>query len=171
MDSNYKLQVRLGSAEFSAEGPEETVKQAFEKFLKAVSSSPDRSLIEASPAEKESPLAQVLKAGQPIFDKVFFREGDVVSLRLLPPDSANRNAEAAILLLYGFQTLLQLSEVPITKLNAGLRKSGLSFERLDSFFGTHKHLYLRGGTRSGARYTLNNQGVAQAEEWLKAWFN
>ena len=170
MDSNYKLQVRLGSAEFSAEGPEETVKQAFEKFLKAVSSSPEKPSIETSRSEKGSPLAQAIKAGQPLFDKVFLREGEVVSLRLLPPDSANRNAEAAILLLYGYQTLLQLSEVPITKLNTGLRKSGLSFDRLDRFIGTHRHLYMRGGTRSGARYSLNNQGIAQAEDWLKTWF-
>jgi len=166
MDSSYKLQVKLGSAEFSAEGQEETVKQAFQKFLEAVKSSSDTKLFLEKTPDKETP--EEISRG--LLDKVFSVAGDFISLRLLPTDSPNKAADSGILLIYGFQKLLQLEEVPVTKLTQALTKSGVSFDRVDRILSVHKGLYMKGGTRSGGRYSLNNQGIQQAESWLKTWF-
>jgi hypothetical protein len=170
MAESYRLDVKLGSAEFSAEGPEATVKQAYQQFLQAASSLGSAS---APPSphgqEGREALAMGGEVSQDLLNRVFSAEGNSVSLRLLP-EGANRAADAAILLMYGFRKLLGQQEVPITKLNAALRKSGLQVHRLDRFIGVHSTLFMKGGARSGGRYTLNNQGVRQAQSWLRERF-
>lgn len=169
-EGNYKLHIKIGNAEFSAEGPEPSVKEAFDRFLQAISSPEAKILSENAGGHENSSGPGQLDHG--LLEKVFSRDGEIVSLRLLPPaESANRSADAAILVLYGFNGLLNLQEVPVTKLNEGLRQSGISVDRLDRFIGVHNQLFRKGGTRSGGRYTLTNKGVLQAENWIKAWFN
>jgi hypothetical protein len=172
-DAPYKLQIKIGQAEFSAEGPEDTVKDAYDRFLKALDTTvaPQRGgALPAHLAASSGVVGPVLgwELGQKLMDRVFKREGDIVSLRHLP-STANRIADSAILLIYGYMKLSNLDEVPVTKLNEGLRESGLNIERLDRFMGVHSTLYRKGGQKSGGRYTLNNQGVKQAEEWLQLW--
>ena len=173
MEGNYKIQVKLGNAEFSAEGPEATVKEAFEKFLQAIASRPPELLgrgtqsgQNAASRENEHPV----QVDRTLLDRVFSQDGDGVSLRLLPPESPNRHGDAAILLLYGYRVLENVENVPVIKLNASLKKSGISIDRVDRVIGVHSQLFMKGGTRSGGRYTLNNQGVTQAENWLRTWF-
>jgi hypothetical protein len=87
---------------------------------------------------------------------------------MLPPaDSPNRAADTAILALYGFRTLLEMGEVPVTKLTASLRESGIPVERLDRIMGVYANLFLKGGARVGARFRLNNQGMQKALELLR----
>lgn len=170
MDSDYKLHVKLGISEFNGEGPEAAVKEAYEQFLKALSAVPvvappnPSNVYERTP-EKPSGVDQRL------LDKAFLKEDQFVSLRHLPPDSSTRAADAAILIIYGFKKMLGQDDVPVTKLNEGLRKSGLSLDRVDRFLGVHSQYYRKGGQKSGGRYTLNNQGEVKAEQWLRDWFN
>jgi len=63
-----------------------------------------------------------------------------------------------------------MKDVPVTKLNSGLRVSGLKVDRLDRFMGSFGQYVMKGGTRSGGRYTLNNQGAAHAEKLLRQYF-
>jgi hypothetical protein len=172
----YKLQAKFGNAEFNAEGPEEAVREDFRRFLEklpaAVQPSPEKKQ-DAKNGQEPTILTTVdqMLLGQALLEKVFQRQDDIVSLRLLPPpESANRNADAAILLLYGFRCLLNQEEVPVTRLTRALRRSGISFERLDQFMGANSQLILRGGARNAARYRLNNLGVTQAETWIRTWF-
>lgn len=176
METPYKLSVDIGAYRFSAEGPEQTVKQDFQNFLETIKSlgstmatqgaSPD--VGSATPDTSAPDSAQPLDRA--LLDRVFQVDGKgIVSLRLLP-DTPNKAADAALFLLYGYRVLSGLQDVPVMKLNDGLRQSGISVERLDRFIGTHSAYYMKGGTRSGGRYTLNNQGMAMAETMLKRVF-
>lgn len=166
MTESYKLNVKLGPAEFSAEGPEETVKQAFQQFLEAASGQVSGSIRE--PAGTDD---QRRGSSQALLERAFSRDGDIVSLRHLPPqDNPNRIADAAILLMYGFRAILKVEDVPVTKLNRALKRSGLTVNRLDRFVGPRSGLFMKGGTRSGGRYTLNNLGLTQSESWLREWY-
>jgi hypothetical protein len=174
MDQIYKLQVKLGPAEFNAEGPQDAVKSDYEKFLEALSHGqrqPDQPNLNGN--EKISPDVAVADADSAALQRVF--SGDqkkgIVSLRLLPPDGPNRAADAAILILFGFSKLFQQREVPVTRLKASLVLSGIHVDRLDRFMGTHAGLVIKGGARIGGRYSLNNQGIAQAQVWLAEWFS
>jgi hypothetical protein len=172
-DIPYKIQIKLGNAEFTAEGPEDTVKAAFERFMSVAEG---RASAAGLPAHLAITSGATIPLGpmddQPLdqrtMERVFKREGEIVSLRHLP-STANRIADSAILLIYGYMKLSGLDEVPVTKLNEGLRDSGLNITRLDRHMGVHTGLYRKGGQKSGGRYTLNNQGVKQAEEWLQSW--
>ena len=171
-DSPYKLHVKIGMNEFEAEGSEDTVKSDYRDFISALKGPAAKNIISElaslggiAPGNGGGDVATI---EQRVLDRVFKKDGDIVSLRHLPT-TATKTADAAILLIYGFMKLGGLDEVPITKLNEGLRESGLSLVRLDRHLGVHQALYRKGGQKSGGRFTLNNQGVKRAEDWLLAW--
>jgi hypothetical protein len=175
MDAAYKLHVKLGVYEFNAEGPEAEVKDAYQQFLAAVTTLPEKPVAEPrqTPSTPSAAGASTPStADRALLDRVFAvdTQRGIVSLRLLPSESTNREADAAILILYGFRVLLQQREVLVTRLNEGLRQSGITVERLDRFMGVYSNMFMRGGARSGGRYTLNNLGVQTAENWLKTKF-
>jgi hypothetical protein len=179
MGESYKIQVKLGNAEFLAEGPEESVKAAFGQFLVAAASvgPTQKSPPPASPPPPITPLKDGINGSsstvdQSILERVFQKDEDVVSLRMLPKkDNSNWQADAVILLLYGFRRLAGMETVPVIKLNQGLRKSGIPLDRVDYIISVHSELYMKGGVKSGGRYTLNNQGMASAERWLVEQFS
>ncbi len=175
MDSDYKLHIKLGpSIEFNGEGPEEAVKKAYQQFLEALPTiqAAVQSSLTSQYGQAEKPVEKAAGVKAELLQKAFLKEGDIVSLRHLPPsDRANRIADAAILVLYGFKKLLGQDDVLVTKLNEALRKSGLSIHRVDRYITAHSQLYRKGGQRSGGRFALNNQGELLAEEWLRQWFN
>jgi hypothetical protein len=171
-DTPYTLRVKIGDSEFTAEGPEDTVKEAYQKFLEAAAT--------ARPSGAPSgPQAETSEAGRPgegvprdLLKRAFIVGDDgIVSLRHLPSsEGSQQRADAAILLLFGFGAMAGMEDVPVTKLNEGLRQSGVSLKRLDRFIGLHGDLYRKGGSRSGGRYTLNNQGVQWAAERIREWY-
>jgi hypothetical protein len=172
--NTYKISAKLGSAEFSAEGAEESVRADYDRFLAAlrertagaeVDSGPNGG-IAASATDSVGVDASILQAVFKVDE-----ERSLVSLRVLPTgDSAERAAEAALLILYGFHTLLGNTEAPVTKLLASLRESGITVERFDRTIGRHSDLILKGGQKIGARYRLNNLGMAHAAKALRALF-
>lgn len=173
MPEQYSLQVRIGDAEFNAEGPEETVKDAYEAFLEAISEGVVARATQ--PPEDEGGEEGDGDGGvtQEILDSAFKlnKEEGVVSLHLLPPgDSKQKKADAALLIIYGHEKLLDRDHAPVMELNEGLRQSGLTVKRLDRFIHLHKGLYMKGGTRSGGRYSLTNRGKRWAEDKLQELF-
>jgi hypothetical protein len=168
MENPYKLHVKLGSSEFNGEGPEVAVKEAYQQFLQAFNAYKGFNEAQADKIPPQKPAG----VGDDLLQRAFLKEGDIVSLRHMPPaDRPNRNADAAILILYGYKKLLSQDDVLVTKLNESLRRSGITMERVDRFITVNQSLYRKGGQRSGGRYALNNQGELQAEQWLKEWFN
>jgi len=177
MEMSYKLSVEIGGNRFTADGPEATVKEDFQNFLDAVRAASAVVTPGTGSFAAEGAVRGVVAGpastpvDRPTLDRVFQVDGKgTVSLRLLPPDSATRNADAALLLLYGHRVAGNLQDVPVMKLTDGLRTSGISVDRLDRFMGTHSGYFMKGGTRSGGRYTLNNQGVAAAESLIRRAF-
>jgi len=170
MDSNYKLNVKIGTSESNGEGQESSVREDYKQFLAALNTTQQPPALTLA-RMYEKTLEKPSGVDQRLLEKAFLKDDQFVSLRHLPPDSSTRAADAAILIIYGFKKLLTQEDVPVTKLNEGLRKSGLSVDRVDRFIGVHNQLYRKGGQKSGGRYTLNNQGELQAEKWLEEWFN
>jgi hypothetical protein len=163
----YKLRVTLGGSEFNSEGPETLVKEAYEKWLAAVTA--QRSMLIATKEHKDLAAksdSHGFEANdlQRLYD-VDQKKG-IVSLKHLPPESANRASDTAMLILYGFKKLIQTEDVPVTKLMAGLRQSGIHVTRLDGIMSAYSQCVLKGGSRIGGRYRLNNQGTMKAEELL-----
>jgi len=111
----YKVAVKLGQAEFSAEGPEETVKEQLAHFFIAATQP-------LSPQIKgngngtvhgnghangngghgaPAPEAEHTSVNQAIIDRLFKEDRDgILSLRTLPKTD-DRNADALLLILWG----------------------------------------------------------------------
>jgi hypothetical protein len=165
--SIYKLHIRIGQSEFNAEGPEALVKDAYEMFLQAAKALPAQAQTTKQSESQSEPTSEGLL--QRIYQADSKR--GIVSLIHLPTESANRSSDAAMLILYGYKKLLNIEDVPVTKLMAGLRQSGIHVSRLDGIMSVYSQSVLKGGSRIGGRYRLNNQGLAQAEGLLKQYTN
>jgi len=168
----YKLHVKLGESEFNAEGSQEIVQKAFEKFISVTEKIP---LVKTTPkpteGHKDNPKEE--KIDQLILQRAFnadVKQG-VVSLRALPAAGPNRASETALMILYGVQNLLHMSEVPVTRLKKGLTQSGIQVERVDWIMAPNSHEIIKGGSGVGGKYSLNNQGRAKAEELLRKIFS
>lgn len=170
MDDPYKLHIRLGEAQFDGEGPQDSIRADYTAFLEAykVFQGTVPQVVPPAPAQPPKPAG----IAEGLLQRAFVRKEDIVSLRHLPPsDNSTRAADAAILLLYGFKKVAAVEDVPVMKLNEGLRDSGLTIDRIDRFIGIHSQLFRKGGQRSGGRYALTNPGEAQAEKWLQEWYS
>src|SRR5207249_8056007 len=87
-----------------------------------------------------------------------------VSLSLLPPDGPNKASDAALMLVYGNQNLLHMTQVPVTRLKKGLKQSAIPVDRVDRIMETNRHLVNKSGSQGvGNKYSLNNQGKVHVE--------
>jgi hypothetical protein len=171
----YKLRIKIGDAEFEAEGPQDVVQKAFEKFLGATERAP--SIPAKKPyADEMKPPSHDATEGGPIDSGILQRMFDVdpkrqiVSLRVLPPVGPNRACDAGILILYGAQTQLRVAALPVTRFKAGLLKSGVQFNRVNNMMAPYSQIIIKGGTGVGGKYSLNNQGIVQAENLIRKIF-
>jgi hypothetical protein len=171
---NYKIQTKIGSAEFSAEGAEESVRADYDRFLRVLETRPAASDFREANGSSGQAAESAGDLDEPLLQAVFKtdQEHGWVSLKVLPPaDSSNRAADAALILIYGFHRVLGQSEAPVTKLLGGLRESGISIDRFDRIIAAHSSLILKGGQKIGAKYRLNNQGMIQAAAMIRQFFN
>jgi hypothetical protein len=172
MDTPYKLQVKIGTAEFSAEGPEKSVKEQFNAFLEAVKTAPlaTPGVNQGIGTNNNNPplLPNAEGIDQAILNRIFTydEEKGAVSLRILPRTD-QREADAIMILLYGFRQLTNKMDVSSSDLMKSARQSGLQFNRLDHTISTYKNLITEGGLRRGKRYGLNNQGVNHAVQIIR----
>lgn len=178
MSDPHKVTIKIGDAEFSAEGDKETVAKQFEAFLAALAHKP--SAPPPSPAAPATPAggsngddnggATAEDASSDIVKKAFKASKDIVSLNYLPRTS-QKEADTLLLLLYGYAVLKGQDQVLGTQLIRAARQSGISLDRVDRAIGKHDSLLLKGGARKGVKYGLNNQGVKTAKEMLTALFD
>jgi hypothetical protein len=174
---SYRLKVRVGDSEFDADGPEETVKAQFDLFLMALkyaAPSPRNTLgVNAAGGAGANPAPASPTENATIEDNTwgrFFLEepDDHVSLKVLP-ESKNRNADAIMLLLYGYLKLRKKDTITASDLLTMANKSGLHLDRIDRCLPAgHRKFINRGGSHKGARYSLNNQGQLYAQQLLEA---
>ncbi|HYI47113.1 MAG TPA: hypothetical protein VEX35_01495 [Allosphingosinicella sp.] len=178
MSDPHKVTIKIGDAEFSAEGDKETVAKQFEAFLAALAIAP-RASAPAKPAEdlatdagnngSETTDAIDNDADSAMLKKAFQVAKQVVSLKYLPRTS-QKEADALLLLLYGYAALKGEEQVLGTQLINAARISGVNLDRIDRTIAKHDSLLLRGGARKGMKYGLNNQGKLKAKEMLTALF-
>jgi hypothetical protein len=171
MTANYKLQVKLGVAEFNAEGPEETVKEQFQLFLAAAAAAPvtaNNGSGSASTVGVSGSTGATVAIDSDLLSR-FFQEDDEesVSLRVLPKTAEKRDADSLVLLLYGHRALKSQQDVVATRVLKAAKQSGLTIDRIEKVLGVHEALYSRGGIKKGTRYGLNNQGIAYAEDLIR----
>jgi len=160
----HRIKMKIGVHEFEAEGPRELVTAQFEAFMAAVSSLPAG----APSNHLGTPItpATPLEASQAILDRVFSK-GDPLSLAALPSgDNAWENA--LLILLYGYLKINGEQTVTGTMLNKAAKKSGVVVDRIDRAMSIHQpDFVLVAGAKKGRKYSLNNRGIARAEEIIR----
>jgi len=169
----YKLKVKLGDAEFEAEGPEDSVRREYEEWkrLRTAAATP-AAVPQASDAAPEGVTnTQVPERTRALPDDqihalfIFDDAKNLVTLRFVPQGEA-RASTAMLLILLGYRRLASVDEVPVTLVKAALQRSGLNVDRVDRDAAPDllkENLVLKGGKGKGWRYGLNNLGVARAE--------
>jgi len=162
----FKLQVKIGNHEFSAEGEQEAVQRQFEVWRELIAA-PTAAAAPASPGS--APASQVeqpsLDPESALYDKIFRHDGKgAVSLTVLP-QGADGERDAALLLLLGRRHYEHEEQVTGQRLLSGLKESGLPVERADRMFGDYMDRYLlRAGAHRAVRYRLTNPGLDKARE-------
>lgn len=173
---NHRIKVKIGDAEFDAEGKPEDIKAQYEAFLAIVASVPK---VAPPPAAAVAPPALPVP-GQPnhpeqglpaeIMDRVF-RRGDTLSLAALPSGEQGPQ-DAMIALLYGYLKIQSESTVTGTSLMKSAKISGVDLgksDRVDRVIsGLIPDYILAAGVKKAKRYQLNNRGLARAETVIKA---
>jgi hypothetical protein len=164
MDS-YKLHLKIGPHEFSAEGPVDVVKQDFELWNSMIRDLPAQP---TPPAAPEQNNAAAINNGAPAKDQiekvyVVDERRDMLSLRVLPR-SDDRYADALLLLLLGHKIIKGADETMVTQLKPALRQSGCMIDRIDQIAAKYvrQGFLNKGGMGKGGRYSLTNSGAEKA---------
>lgn len=167
MTHPYKLQVKIGAAEFTAEGPEDAVKEQFQQFLSAVNQSPAAATTPKQQPPKAANGSPPVVPSPEVLQRAFTTDSrGIVSLQILP-ETSDRNADTVLLSIYGFHQVGQLESVPATQLMDAVERTGLGLDRLDRTLAQYIPRFIRrGGVRRGTRYSLTNQGKAHAAQLL-----
>lgn len=173
----YKLRVKIGIHEFEAEGPAEVVKAQFEDWKTLVSSMPSSAAAPhvSDPAKRLlSRVTEVQTSEGPAVPWDIFNSDEKRKLLTLRvhPTSDTRDADAALLILYGYKQYYQQDEVLVTKLKESLEVSGLRPDRIDRILGVHAKagLVLKTGRAKGGKYRLTNTGFNRADEMARELF-
>lgn len=162
MENSHRIKIKIGNAEFDAEGSADLVNAQYEAFIGAVAALPV-----AGTAASRDPDPGPLKppAGEldaSILNRVFRSNDGVVSLLGLPRTDQPK-ADGLIALLYGFDELLGQKTVTGVTLNKAARISGINLDRIDREIVQKEELYMKAGQRRGTTYSLNNRGREYAK--------
>jgi type IV pilus biogenesis protein CpaD/CtpE len=170
MADPHKVRVKIGDAEFEAEGTEEAVKEQYSRFLDALAKvPPSQTPIDPIVPLEEHPARNsdgATEADQALLSHAFVETGDLVSLRFLPR-TENAESDALLAILYGYHALKSQSQVLSTQLARAAAQSGVNVERVVRAMAKNEAYWRRGGARKGTYYSLNNQGLIKAKEILR----
>jgi len=175
-----RLKMKIGEAEFEADVPENKVQPMYAQFLLMVErrnqSVARPTAMRAEAHRQEAEIEGTVCAGasaEPIpvetFDQALLarifdlREDGAVTLKMLP-NGPDKNADAILLLLYGYHRLKNEECVLATELFRAAEWSGISLRRPAKEFVRNGRFVRRGGQRKGSRYSLNSQGFTMARE-------
>jgi hypothetical protein len=180
-----RLKMKIGEAEFEADVPENKVQPMYGQFLSMLerrSQTPVWLVGTGAGAHRQRPegetTAQVEFSPEPLreagtlgetFDRTLLtrifdlREDGAVTLKVLP-SGPDRDADAMLLLLYGYYRLKNEECVLATHLFRAAERSGISLRRPANEYVRNGRFVNRGGQRKGSHYSLNRQGLAMAKE-------
>lgn len=164
---NLRFKIRVGEKEFEAEGPRDAVEarwaEARDWLLQAAEPKT------AHPKEPDESLTS--PSANPIFE--VDRGRRTVRLRVLPPrgEVLQRLSNALLLLLYGYNDLINRPQVPVTRMAEDLRMSGFAgLKRLSRAFVRleTEGLAARNGSGKGTNYRATNPGLVAARTLAKS---
>lgn len=175
-----RLRVIVGVHEFDAEGPPDQVTAQFQAWKDLIAASVATAA--ASPSNIYLPVNSVTEvktrdgfaAPWDIFGPDSDR--DLMTLKAHPPQGDTRDADAILLVLYGYKKAGNdgegASEVPVTKLKESLDVSGIRIPRIDRAVASYlsSGYLLKSGRGKGGIYRLTNTGFAKAEEMAQRLF-
>ena len=88
------------------------------------------------------------------------------------PTGDKRDADAILLLLYGYLKIQNQDELLVTKIKDSMESSGLRPQRIDRALTTYinQNLILKTGRGKGGKYRLATTGLSRAESLAKELF-
>jgi hypothetical protein len=178
--------MRIGEAEFEADVPENKVQPMYHQFLCMLerrSRAPGTpasyapvSVSDSATQADRTPIVEVAaRSGSPVepldqtsdralLMRIFdLHEDGTVTLKM-PPTGADANADALLLLLYGYYRLKNEEYVLATQLFRAAAQSGFALRRSANEYARHSRFVVRGGQRKGSHYSLSSQGLAVVRE-------
>lgn len=166
----HRIKIKLGNAEFEAEGSPELVKKQYADFMAAVANLPkaasetpaEPNSNEAKPDGNDAISSRLPKA---IVDRVF-RWDDPLSL-MDTPKTDNAEADALLVLVYGHTELRGKPDVTGAALVKSASKTGLNVDRISRTLDARRDFVRSSGVKKGTRYSLNNRGITEAERLIK----
>jgi len=175
----FRLKLKIGPHEFEAEGAQETVERQFAVWRELIASPsasaqpPISAPPAAGPASPPPAVPSLIVSAmtddipRPHYDRLFRHEGRVVSLTILPT-GADREANAALLLLLGQQVYNAEALVSGGDILQGLQRSGIPVQRADRVFGGHMDTnVIRVGQHRAVKYRLTTLGLPLARQLAK----
>ena len=170
MTEHYKLRMKIGDAEFEADGPKDDVKTLFEQWRTLVESAIARKSEAGSSKKSTDVSVSDSPADEALVKRVFVDRDGTLSLLGLPK-SENAIADALVLLVYGYR-LLKQDEYPVTgvRLMQAAQQSGVKIDRADRAIAGRKELLVTTGYKRSKRYSLNNRGEQHAMGLMKQLF-
>jgi hypothetical protein len=181
-----RVKMKFGDAEFEADVPEDRIQPMYDRFiftLEQRSRTPHRRFNAGrrASADASAPIANpfVNSAGDTeaklcvapgesadirLLRRLFdLRHDGVVTLKALP-SGAERRAEALLLILYGYRWLKNEEGVLATQLHRAAEHSGISIRCAAYELAPYERFVNRVGQRKGSAYSLNDEGLAMAQE-------
>lgn len=178
METN-RIKIKIGDAEFEAEGQTEIVQAQFDSFMKVVAGRATTAPAAQAPVSDPSATSAAANtattaataASEPSPDVLsrVFRDTDALSLAALPHSGENPSADAMLALLYGYLRLRNENAVTGTSLMKSAKISGIPIDRVDRLMDVHQpDFVLVAGVKKARRYQLNNRGIARAAQIINA---
>jgi hypothetical protein len=172
-----RLKLKIGEAEFEADVPENEVQPMYHQFLSMLerrgqaavtppTNGPDpHQKPEATVADGSSVHGLGAACDDTLLPHIFdLRQDGAVTLKVLPPAGPDTNADAMLLLLYGYRRLKNENYVLATQLFRAAARSGITLRRPDNEYMRNSRFVIRGGQRKGSHYSLSSRGLAMAKE-------
>lgn len=155
-----RLRLRVGPNELEVEGSREFVESQIDAWKHLFSQSASSEV--GKPPESSPDRAEETGVGA-VFS--VNEERSMVSLTVQPRGD-QREADAALLILYGFKTLADEDAVLVGRIKDALEESGFRPGRIDRILAPHvkSGLVLKSGQGKGGRYRLSNTGVSSARD-------
>jgi hypothetical protein len=183
-----RIRMKMGDAAFEADVPEDRVQPMYDKFIAVLecrSQIPRRmycqnghapntkTFVPYADATRSDPEESVSAAEMVSAEDVRDRSGlmrifdvhldGLVILKILPQGDG-KEAEALLLILYGYRRLKNEEDVLATRLLRAAKHSGVIVNRAAPKLATHDRFVVRGGHRKATTYSLTLLGLAMAQE-------
>ncbi len=184
MTELQRVKMTFGDATFEADVPKDRVQPMYDQFLSVLerrSRAPRRPFAGGRPAifnnafdhrpdseERPAASAEISSADEIDDHNLLMRIYDLhqdgfVILKILP-NGSGKEADALLLILYGYRRLKNEDYVLATRLLRAAEHSGIFVRRPAHELTIHDRCVVRGGHRKASTYSLTSQGLAKAQE-------